>query len=263
MTFVKEMRIEKSEIHLWQLEQADFELSSLQRHCLAWLTELELKRFQRLQFDRHRKQLLLGRVLMRVALSNYDRSVAAASWNFTHNDYGKPAISEEQNSASLYFNLSHSVEKVVLAVSRFKDIGVDVQCARKSRRIAAISQRYFSGTEADELLNLPEEQRQSRFYDLWTLKEAYIKACGKGFTIPLQYFSYGFLGDDKLTVEFDAQLYDVESMWQFWQLSAGLDFKLAIAAKTGKEGLVHTLSGWRLIGLDKFLKQEVQIIRSK
>jgi len=263
MTFVKEMRIEKSEIHLWQLEQADFELSSLQRHCLAWLTELELKRFQRLQFDRHRKQLLLGRVLMRVALSNYDRSVAAASWNFTHNDYGKPAISEEQNSASLYFNLSHSVEKVVLAVSRFKDIGVDVQCARKSRRIAAISQRYFSGTEADELLNLPEEQRQSRFYDLWVLKEAYIKARGKGLKMPLQHFSYGFSGGDKLTVEFDAQLYDVESLWQFWQLSAGLDFKLAIAAKTGKEGLVHTLSGWRLIGLDKFLKQEVQIIRSK
>ena len=260
---MKEMRIEKSEIHLWQLEQADFELSSLQRHCLAWLTELELKRFQRLQFDRHRKQLLLGRVLMRVALSNYDRSVAAASWNFTHNDYGKPAISEEQNSASLYFNLSHSVEKVVLAVSRFKDIGVDVQCARKSRRIAAISQRYFSGTEADELLILPEEQRQSRFYDLWTLKEAYIKACGKGFTIPLQHFSYGFLGDNKLTVDFDAQLYDVESMWQLWQLSAGPDFKLAIAAKTGKEGLVHRLSGWRLIGLDKFFEQEVQVIRSK
>jgi len=207
--------------------------------------------------------LLLGRVLMRVALSNYDRSVAAASWNFTHNDYGKPAISEEQNSASLYFNLSHSVEKVVLAVSRFKDIGVDVQCARKSRRIAAISQRYFSGTEADELLILPEEQRQSRFYDLWTLKEAYIKACGKGFTIPLQHFSYGFLGDDKLTVEFDAQLYDVESMWQLWQLSAGPDFKLAIAAKTGKEGLVHRLSGWRLIGLDRFFEQEVQVIRSK
>jgi len=263
MTFVKEMRIEKSEIHLWQLEQEDFDLSSLQRHCLAWLTELELKRFQRLQFDRHRKQLLLGRVLMRVALSNYDRSMAAASWNFTHNDYGKPAISEKQNSASLYFNLSHSVEKVVLAVSRFRDIGVDVQCARKSRRIAAISQRYFSGTEADELLILPEEQRQSRFYDLWTLKEAYIKACGKGFTIPLQHFSYGFLGDDKLTVEFDAQLYDVESMWQLWQLSAGSDFKLAIAAKTGKEGLVHRLSGWRLIGLDRFFEQEVQVIRSK
>ncbi|PCI79335.1 MAG: phosphopantetheinyl transferase [SAR86 cluster bacterium] len=260
---MKEMRIEESEIHLWQLEQADFELSSLQSECLAWLTESELKRFRRYQFDRHRKQMLLGRVLMRVALSSYDRSVAAASWNFTHNDYGKPAISEEQNSASLYFNLSHSAEKVVLAVSRFKDIGIDVECARRPRRIAAVAQRYFSDKETAQLLSLPADQQQSRFYDLWTLKEAYIKACGMGLAIPLQHFSYGFSGDDGLTVEFDARRNDVEGAWQFWQLSAGSDFKLAVAAKAGEGALTHTLSGWRLIDLDKFLEQEVQVIRSK
>ncbi|MBL4574196.1 MAG: 4'-phosphopantetheinyl transferase superfamily protein [Gammaproteobacteria bacterium] len=258
-----EMRINESEIHLWQLEQADFELSSLQSECLAWLTEAELKRYRRFQFDRHRKQLLLGRVLMRVALSSYDRSVAAASWNFTHNDYGKPAISKEQNTASLYFNLSHSAGKVVLAVSRFQDIGVDVECARKSRRIAAIAQRYFSDNETAELLVLPEDQQQSRFYDLWTLKEAYIKACGMGLAIPLQHFSYGFPGDDKLTVEFDTRRNDVESAWQFWQVSAGPDFKLAIAAKAGEERQAHTLLGWRLVGVDEFLEQEIQVIRSK
>jgi 4'-phosphopantetheinyl transferase len=257
------MRIEESEIHLWQLEQGDFELSSLQSECLSWLTESEIKRFQRFQFDRHRKQLLLGRVLMRVALSSYDRSIAPASWNFTHNDYGKPAISEEQNSASLYFNLSHSAEKVVLAVSRFKDIGVDVECARKPRRIAAIAQRYFSDKEAGQLLILAKDRQQSRFYDLWTLKEAYIKACGMGLAIPLQHFSYGFAGDDRLTVEFDARRNDMEGAWQFWQLSAGPDFKLAVAAKAGAEGLVQSLSGWRLVGLDKVLEQEVQVIRSK
>jgi len=260
---VTQIQIKKSEIHLWQLELADFELFSLQSECLAWLTEPELKRFQRYQFDRHRKQLLLGRVLMRVALSNYDRSVAPASWNFTHNDYGKPAISEEQNSASVYFNLSHSAEKVVLAVSRFKDIGVDVEYAKKSRRIAAIAQRYFSDKEAAQLLILPEDQQQSRFYDLWTLKEAYIKACGMGLAIPLQHFSCGFAGDDRLTVEFDAQRNDLESAWQFWQLSAGSDFKLAVAAKAAEGGLVQSLSGWRLIGLDRVVAQEVQVIRSK
>ena len=263
MTFVKELRIEDSEIHLWQLDQADFELPSLQSECLAWLTESELNRFQRFQFDRHRKQFFLGRVLMRIALSSYDRSIAPTSWIFTRNQYGKPAISNAQNSASLYFNLSHSAEKVVLAVSRFPDIGVDVECARKPRRVAAIAQRYFSNKEAAQLLILPEGQQQSRFYDLWTLKEAYIKACGMGLAIPLQHFSYAFAGDDGLTVEFDARRNDVEGAWQFWQLSAGSDFKLAVAARAGEEGVAHTLSGWRLVGLDKFLEQEVQVIRSK
>lgn len=258
-----EMQIEESEIHLWQLEQADFELPSLQSDCLAWLSESELKRFRRLHFDRHRKQLLLGRVLMRVALSSYDSSIAPASWSFTHNEYGKPAISEGQNRASLYFNLSHSAEKVVLAVSRFEDIGVDIECVRKPRRVAAIAQRYFSDKEAAEILLLPEDQRQSRFYDLWTLKEAYIKACGMGLAISLQHFSYGFPGDDRLTVEFDVQRNDVEGAWQFWQLSAGSDFKLALAAKAGEEGLAHTLSAWRLAGLDKVIEQTVQVVRSK
>jgi 4'-phosphopantetheinyl transferase len=206
---------------------------------------------------------LLGRVLLRVALSSYDRSVAPASWNFTHNDYGKPSICDEQNRASLYFNLSHSAEKVVLAVSHFKDIGVDVECARKPRRIAAIAQRYFSDKEAAQLLKLPEDQQQLRFYDLWTLKEAYIKACGMGLAIPLQHFSYGFAGNDGLTVEFDARRNDVEEAWQFWQLWAGSDFKLAVAAKAGEEGVAHTLSQWRLAGLDRVIAQDVQVIRSK
>jgi len=259
---VTEMRIEDSEIHIWQLEQADFELSSLQRECLAWLTESELKRYQRYQFDRHRKQLLLGRVLTRIALSRYS-SIAPASWNFTHNQYGKPAISVEQNSASLYFNLSHSAEKVVLAVSRFEGIGVDVECARKPRRVAAIAQRYFSNAEAAQLLSLPEDQQQSRFYDLWTLKEAYIKACGMGLAIPLQHFSYCFLGDDRLTVEFDARRNDVAAAWQFWQIFTGADYKLAVAAKSGAEEATHTLAAWRLAGLGEVLEQEIELVRSK
>lgn len=257
------MQIEESEIHLWQLEQADFELASLQSECLAWLTDSELKRYRRFQFDRHRKQLLLGRVLMRVALSNYDKSIAPASWNFIHNHYGKPAISAEQNCASLYFNLSHSAEKVVLAVSRFENIGVDIECAKKPRRIAAIAQRYFSDIEAAQLLALPEDQQQSRFYDLWTLKEAYIKACGMGLAIPLQHFSYGFAGDNELTVEFDPRRNDAQGAWQFWQPAAGDDFKMAVAAKAGGDGLAHSLSGWRLVGLDRVVKQGIQVVRSK
>lgn len=257
------MQIKDSQIHLWQLEQADFELSSIENECLAWLTESELARFRRFQFDRHRKQLLLGRILMRIALSRYDGSVTPESWVFAHNAYGKPAISEEQNSASLYFNLSHSADKVVLAVSRFEDIGVDIECARKPRRVAAIAQRYFSGKETAEIFSLPEDQQQSRFYDLWTLKEAYIKACGMGLAIPLQHFSYGFLGTNGLSVEFDALRADDPDAWQLWQLSVGSDFKLALAAKAGGVGSVHELVGKKLCSLNEVHEQEIQVARSK
>ena len=75
-------------------------------------------------------------------------------------------------------------------MSRFKDIGVDVECARKPRRVEAIAQRFFSDLEATQLLSLPGDQQQSRFYDLWTLKEAYIKACGMGLAIPPDHMAF-------------------------------------------------------------------------
>ena len=84
-----------------------------------------------------------------------------------------------------------------------------------------------------------------------------------GLAIPLQHFSYGFAGNDGLTIEFDAQRNDVEEAWQFWQLSAGSDFKLAVAAKAGEECVAHTLSLWRLTGLDRVIAQDVHVIRSK
>ncbi|GJM12616.1 MAG: 4'-phosphopantetheinyl transferase [Pseudohongiella sp.] len=256
-------QIAESEIHLWQIYQGDFELSAVQDECLEWLTEPELSRYRRFQFDRHRKQLLLGRVLTRAALSHYDSSVSPSQWNFGHNKYGKPEISEKQNANSLYFNLSHSAGRVALAVSRIKEIGIDIEFAGKPRRVAALTQRYFSELEAAEILSLPQSEQQSRFYDLWTLKEAYIKACGMGLAIPLQHFSYGFPGDEGLTVGFDAQRNDDADAWQLWQLAAGADYRLALAAKAGVGSQSHEIVGWRMKGLNEVVPQAVSVVRHK
>ncbi|MBL6905412.1 MAG: 4'-phosphopantetheinyl transferase superfamily protein [Pseudomonadales bacterium] len=257
------MRIDNAQIHLWQLDQSDFDLPSVQDACLSWLTEAELLRYHRFQFDRHRKQLLLGRILMRAALSNYDNSISPEAWIFTYNAYGKPQISTEQNSNSLYFNVSHSAQKVVLAVSRCADIGVDLEFSDKQRRVEAIAHRYFAGSEVAQLLALPAEEQQIRFYELWTLKEAYIKACGMGLAIPLQHFAYSFHSGGKLALEFDAQRGDSESAWQLWQLEAGLDYKLALAAKTGAQAQPNKLVGWQMLSLDSIVGHQLQIIRSK
>ena len=257
------MHIEENQIHLWHLHQADFDLPSLQEKCLSWLTGEESRRYHRYQFDRHRKQLLLGRVLLRIALSSYDVSIAPPAWKFSQNEYGKPAISEQQNSASLYFNLSHSGQRVVLAVARFPEIGVDIELSTKARRIEAIAQRFFSPKEATEILSLPKAQQQNRFYDLWTLKEAYIKACGMGLSIPLQHFSYGFPGGGGIAIDFDARRNDTVQAWQFWQFDAGPSYKLALAAKTDSGKDVQRVLCWRLDALDRVTEDEIKILRGK
>lgn len=98
------------------------------------------------------------------------------------NAYGKPFLKDHDN---LHFNVSHSGQWVVCAVG-YKPVGIDVE---KMENIDMdIAKRYFHKTEFNALLNCPPSERLFRFFDLWTLKESYIKAVGKGLHLPLDSF---------------------------------------------------------------------------
>jgi len=256
------MQILDSEIHLWHIDQAVFSEDELRQECWEWLTKSEQKRYQRFYFDRHRKQLLLGRYLIRSVLSQYTERIAPAEWRFHENDYGKPFIDPGQNFNSLFFNLSHSGNRLVLAVARHEFIGVDIERSDKRRRVAKISARFFSSQEVKDLLALNGDQQLNRFYELWTLKEAYIKACGLGLAIPLQQFSYSFPIESKLAISFDSARGDTASDWQFWQIDLVSDYELALAAKIVTSARVNSLSTWELSGLDDFHALDTRVLRS-
>jgi 4'-phosphopantetheinyl transferase len=222
------MQLERNEIHLWQIDQNSFSLQELESVCLAWLTDNERQKLQRYQFDEHRKQLLSARFLLRNVLSKYQTEISPGRWQFSSNEYGKPEISAAQQRNNLFFNLSHSGDKVVMALAKQPDVGVDIEYSGKSRRVKKIASRYFSSIETSSLLALPKTQWLDRFYDLWTLKEAYIKACGMGLAIPLGDFSYS-IEEERLGIDFAESRDDNADSWQFWQLDAGDDYKLSLA----------------------------------
>lgn len=224
----------ETEIHVWVAPIDEFNFADLKAMAEPWLTGAERLRLQRFCFEEHKKQLLLGRVLMRQVLSRYEE-LAPADWKFCYNDYGKPLLAPKlltQLSSPLYFNLSHSRGVIVLAVARLEEIGIDIESNSRSRRVEKIAQRYFSNVEIKNLLALDESQRLARFYDLWSLKEAYIKACGMGLAIDLGHFSFSFAQTDKINIEFADQRDDDAKHWQFWQLNAVDGFNLALAAKS-------------------------------
>ncbi|MEC0202476.1 4'-phosphopantetheinyl transferase superfamily protein [Paenibacillus lautus] len=99
------------------------------------------------------------------------------------NAYGKPFLKDHDN---LHFNVSHSGHWIVCAVSH-EPVGIDVE------KIEAIdmdiAKRYFHKTEFNALLHCDPSVRLSRFFDLWTLKESYIKAVGKGLHLALDSFA--------------------------------------------------------------------------
>ncbi len=227
-------KLPEDEVHVWVARIEEFSFANLMVTADRWLTATERGRLQRFYFEEHKKQLLLGRVLMRQVLSRYEE-IAPAQWQFYYNEYGKPSLTVElqaELSSPLYFNLSHSQGVLVLAVARLEEIGIDIECNTRSRRVEKIAQRYFSNAEVAEVLALNDSKRLGRFYDLWSLKEAYIKACGMGLAIDLGHFSFSFAQADKINIQFADQRDDDASRWQFWQLNAVEGFNLALAAKS-------------------------------
>ena len=245
-----------SEIHLWFANHEHFDDVRLRKQCLSWLTENEMCRLNRYSFKRHRKQFLLGRMLIRNALSQYS-DVDPQDWEFTENEYGKPIL-ESKHHQSLFFNLSHSANCLVVAISRVSQLGVDIELSDKLRRVIKIGARYFSNSEIKELSSLPESQQLSRFYDLWTLKEAYIKARGFGMLIRLQQFTFTF-SEHSLSIRFEKNINDDPSNWQMWQINKLGPFKLALAIKSEHE--ITKIESRRFIALDQVACEQTSIIR--
>ena len=252
------LSLPQNEIHLWHANQAEFNGPELELNCLSWLTESETIRYHRYFSDYHRKQFLLGRVLIRNILSKY-AEIEPQDWKFEENRYGKPVIVSSQQAKPLFFNLSHSSERLVLAIAVHIGIGVDIEFCNKPRRVVKIADRYFSPSELEELLALPEADQLKRFYDLWTLKEAYIKARGLGLAIPLQQFGYHFPSKYSLQIKFSKELYDDVAQWQFWQIDLGEHFKMALAVKSEHE--ITKIESRRFFALDQVACEQTSIIR--
>lgn len=258
------MNLGADEIHLWFAEVNNFGYQDLIDSTQTWLSSNDKKRHDRYHFQEHKQQLLLGRYFVRSVLSRYEM-VAEQDWQFVHNDYGKPFIDPQQQSslsAPLYFNLSHSKGQMVLALSRHEMLGVDIEWGVKQRRVERIAERYFSSTEISDFGSLGEVQLQQRFYDLWSLKEAYIKACGLGLAIPLDQFSYRFADSNKIEISFIEDRRDTAENWQIWQLTGVPDFHLALALKSASGRVIESLGYFELLNLTDSVEKSIGISRA-
>jgi 4'-phosphopantetheinyl transferase len=158
---------------------------------LATLTADEIERAERFRLQRDRDQYVLARGLLREILS---RSSGAhpSELRFRYGAHGKPALIAEPRDADLAFNLSHAHRSVVCAVTRDRQVGVDLEYPREGRAgiidHQALAERFFSPHEVAVLTQLPSRSRQKAFLTCWTRKEAYIKARGDGLSLNLRSF---------------------------------------------------------------------------
>ena len=157
---------------------------------------------------------LASRVFLRSVLSVYG-DVSPSDWRFATNEWGRPRIANAGVPEELDFNLSHKPGCVACLVGYGRELGVDVEDVSVRRpQLLHLASRFFSRAEAAGLEETPEERRLDRFYELWTLKESYIKARGQGLSLGLSRFAFVVDGDSA-AVQFEDGFGDQPDRWDF------------------------------------------------
>jgi 4'-phosphopantetheinyl transferase len=164
-------------VHVWSawLRRAEADYPA----DLALLAEEERAQAARFHFAGDRKNFVARRSLLRAILSRY-LSVAPSQLALTHEARGKPQIAGPDGSGHLHFNFSHSRNLALCAVGRFAPLGVDVEQLRPMPEMDDIAATFCSAPEKALLNAAPPEKKLEAFFNLWTRKEAYLKATGEG-----------------------------------------------------------------------------------
>ncbi|MGH2347129.1 MAG: 4'-phosphopantetheinyl transferase family protein, partial [Chloroflexota bacterium] len=159
---------------LWRVGLTD--PSGLMERLLAVLSDEERGRADRFHFQADRRRFIVSHGALRLILGRYTAS-DPASLRFNLGSHGKPTLG---GGRALRFNLSHSGELALIALSPDRELGVDVELVRDVPDLAAIAARFFTSSEQDVLRGLPAPERVRAFLVGWTRKEAVMKALGLG-----------------------------------------------------------------------------------
>jgi 4'-phosphopantetheinyl transferase len=147
--------------------------------AVALLSDEERARHERFRIDRDRRDFAVAHALLRTTLSEFgDR--APSAWRFASGPYGKPMLAPDASTSPLSFNLSHAHGLVGCIVAAGADVGLDVERVTRATDWRSIATRYFPPEEVAQIDRSEESRRPSRFFELWTLKEAFAKAVGLG-----------------------------------------------------------------------------------
>ena len=174
-----------TQVHLWRLSliQPDDVIERL-RYTLSCD---EIERAARFRFAEHKRKFIIARGALRTILGEY-LDLPARALNFRYGVLGKPELSLSPDT-KLQFNLSHSREKGIVALTYERRIGVDIEYIDQQSKTAALAAKFFSATEVRLLEQFEPARRNIAFYHTWVRKEAYLKALGQGLSIPLHTFS--------------------------------------------------------------------------
>ena len=185
------------------------------KHLRELLTDEERDRIASFHFAKERHDRLLARALLRLSLADFTNA-GPSSLRFRSNAWGRPEIDLPAQHVGVGFSISHTCGLIVSLVGRGHEIGIDTEFIREIDDMLDIAGKHFAPRETASLYSTPPHQRTRRFLEIWTVKEAYVKARGIGLSLKLSDFEVTIDGTSgEISVSFGQPVKDNSSRWHF------------------------------------------------
>jgi len=214
------------DVHVWDARVSAF--AERENDLRAILDHAEVRRADRFRLARDRVQYVVAHGLVRTLLGRYLGRPARELW-FGTGLYGKPALLEPVTVPALEYNLSHSGDIVLIAVTRGRAVGVDVEHWANDIVYDELAEYCFSAAERDELRTASHRDKAAAFFAGWTRKEAYIKATGVGVMLGLDYFDVS-LAPGEAALLFDRRPAARTERWSMRDIDLGPEYSAAVSA---------------------------------
>jgi len=226
----KMLSLPPNEAHIWTAFLPSTELPTTTKTLSAH----ECDRASRFHFAEDRFRYVFAHGVLREVLSRYVRC-PPGDIQFATNPFGKPFIEAASGSRPPEFNLSHAGRIILVGVCAGRSVGIDVEEIRPIKELLSIANSQYTPQECAFILAQPSGQLERAFFRVWTRKEAYVKAMGKGLSIQLN--SFDTLASGKLS---DTVVGSRNTpMLQIADLDVPEGFVASIAVEQGIDRLVH------------------------
>jgi len=227
------MMMVENQVDLWRIR---LDAEGEGRYLRGLLSPEEIHRADQFHFQNGRLRFIRARAALRQILGGY---IGIAPWEivFCYGAEGKPELAGELEKFRIRFNLSHSGDLALLAVTRGLAVGVDIELINPEFACKEIAERFFSVNEVRYLLALPAVERADAFFSCWTRKEAYIKALGAGLSVPLDSFEVGFGTRSNPALLEVGSAPSEAALWSIYDIDAENGYKAAVVV----EGRAHML----------------------
>ena len=223
-------------VHVWRVDLGA--AASQGRLADDSLSDEEHVRAARLRRPADRDRYVGSHRALRIILARY-LNILPEQIRYRASAQGKPGLAPGFDDSQLRFNLAHSGDLALVAVAQGREVGVDVEHFRPLPEVETIAERQFSAGEREALAKLPEAERPRAFFNIWSCKEAFIKAIGQGLAYPLANFSVplaAIAGSRPARVESNAS-----QDWGLRTLAVGTGYAGAVVA----EGLLWEIRLWQ------------------